>query len=221
MEMTQDEVDKYCESVPAINIATRGVIRLNEGVGLNDLPHATRFIDEQGKIRTHSGYRQWSDMLIRCYSEKSRFRHPTYADVTVCDEWLKASNFVAWQKTQYREEGWQLDKDLLVVRNKVYSPETCMYIPRWLNVFTSDGGAARGKYLIGVSYHKISKKLVAQCRNPVSGRTEYLGLFEDEMEAHLAWRKRKLEHALTLKPEMDAIDLRIYPNVLIIIKFAR
>lgn len=35
---------------------------------------------------------------------------------------------------------------------------------------------------------------------------------------HTAWLNRKLEIALELKPEMDEIDLRIYPNVIGIIK---
>jgi len=218
--MTQQEIDSYCESVPYIVGAFCGKRKLKYGVGINDLPHITQFMGNDGKVVKHCGYSQWGSVLTRCYCEKYKLRQPTYVGVTVCDEWLYASNFVAWQKTQYREEGWVLDKDLLVVGNKTYSPETCIYMPQRLNTFTVDCGSARGQFLIGVSWHNARQKYVAQCKNPTSRKLEYLGLFTSELEAHVAWRKRKLEIALELKPKMDGIDLRVYPNIVSIISNA-
>lgn len=219
--MTQDEVDKCCESVP-YNQQCRGSRRkLKYGVGVNDLPHIIAFKDLECKGMQHSGYHQWDNLLTRCYSESYKARQPTYVGVTVCNEWLTASNFVAWYKAQYKEEGWQLDKDLLFVGNKVYSPTTCIYVPKWLNSFTNDSGGSRGDCLIGVYWHKGAKKYMANCSNPITRELEYLGLFTSELEAHLAWRKRKLEIALELKPQMDAISLRIYPNVVTIIENAK
>lgn len=71
-------------------------------------------------------------------------------------------------------------------------------------------------FMIGVSWDKLGNKHKVRCRNPITHEREYLGLYESELEAHSVWRGRKLEIALELKPKMDAIDLRIYPNVVII-----
>lgn len=219
--MTQDEVDKYCESVPYNPNGRGGKRKPRYGVGINDLPHVTKIKDEFGKTRTHSGYVQWWSLLARCYCERELSKCPTYRDVLVCDDWLKASNFVAWQKTQYREEGWQLDKDLISIGNRVYSPDTCLYVPSWLNSFTLNRSSDRGEFLIGCCWNKQSKKYHANCNHPLHNSQGYLGLFDTELEAHLAWRERKLNIALELKPQMDIIDIRVYPNVVTIITNAR
>jgi hypothetical protein len=86
----------------------------------------------------------------------------------MCADWLRASNFVAWKKTQYQEVDWALDKDLLVVGNKVYSPETCIYVPQWLNNFTTFRFASRGEYSIGVHLNKRLDKYQSTCQNPIS-----------------------------------------------------
>ena len=52
-------------------------------------------------------------------------------------------------------------------------------------------------------------------------KVEHLGLFKTPEAAHLAWKARKLELALELKPKMDEIDLRIYPRIVEIINNAK
>lgn len=139
-------------------------------------------------------YRVWKDMLMRCYSAKSQERYPTYIGCTVSDEWLTFSNFKAWMEKQ-DFEGEHLDKDLLFEGNKIYSPDTCVFVTPLVNTFTADSGAARGEWLIGVDWSKASGKFRARCNNPFTGEKEYLGLFTCEVEAHRAWLKRKLELA--------------------------
>jgi hypothetical protein len=95
-------------------------------------------------------------------------------------------------------EGLQLDKDLLVRGNKVYSPETCVFVSRQVNLFLIDRGNNRGEYKIGVCWSKRNSKFKAQCRNPYTNKQEYLGLFESEEESHQTWLTKKLEHAYTL-----------------------
>jgi hypothetical protein len=214
--MNVDDVDKYCESI----IPSSGSIKKRSkrfGVGVNDLPHITKFIDQQGKTKMHSGYNQWATMLTRVYSAKYQERQKTYIGATVCEEWMYASNFIKWQKTQKRENGWQLDKDLLFVGNRVYSPDRCIYIPSWLNAFTTDSKANRGKYLIGVSYKERNKKYVARGSNPVTGERLNLGYFCSEINAYESWKRHKLSVAESLKTTMDAIDFRIYKNIVEII----
>lgn len=188
-----------------------------DGVGINDADYTTQpKIDERFHV-TCPAYSTWQNMIKRGYSVKLKTRNPTYMDIQVCKDWLKFSNFREWYIKNHRD-GHQLDKDLLIPNNKIYSPETCIFIPSWLNSFTLDSGKSRGKYVIGVYWHKQSDKFIAQCSNPITNKREYLGSFNNESSAYAAWLLRKLEIALELKPEMDAIDLRIYYNVVEIIR---
>lgn len=115
-------------------------------------------------------------------------------------------------------DGWEIDKDLLHHGNNVYSPDTCIFVPAHINTFTTDCGSARGEFPIGVHWSSANCKFVAQCNNQITGKRRYLGLFTSSTDAHKAWIKYKLQLAYELKPEMDAIDGRIYNNVVSIIK---
>lgn len=142
-------------------------------------------------------YRRWANVLERCYSEKCQAKHQTYIGCTVCDEWLTFSNFKSWmEKQDWR--GKQIDKDLLVKGNKIYSPDTCVLVDAMTNKFTTDCGAARGAWPIGVSFCKRSKKFLSQCCNPFSRKREFLGYFACQQQAHEAWKRRKNELACQL-----------------------
>jgi hypothetical protein len=78
-------------------------------------------------------YKTWTNMLTRCYSEKIHEFAPTYKNCIVAEEWYRLSNFKAWMEKQ-KYAGIQLDKDFLS-DSKLYSPETCMFIPGWLNKY--------------------------------------------------------------------------------------
>jgi len=184
------------------------VSKLVYGVGVSDADYQVQ-VKETISGRYKSGkkkqkgvwacpfYRVWVNMLQRGYSEKLKVKRPTYRDCTVCEEWHLFSKFRCWMETQ-DWEGKELDKDLLIQGNKVYSPETCVFVSAQVNSFMTDSGAARGQYKIGVSWHKIRSKYQANCNNPFTHKKEYLGLFETEDMAHQEWLARKLEHAYVL-----------------------
>ena len=188
------------------------------GSGVNDATYCTQpAID--GKRVMCPAYRAWKNMFKRVYSAKFHASRPTYSDVKVCDGWRSFSNFRSWW-LDHHVDGWHIDKDLLS-DDGVYSPEACLFVPAWLNLFTTDSGAARGAYQIGVCFHKQSGRFEAKCSNPITKKREHLGLFDTPEAANLAWRTRKLELALELKPKMDSIDQRIYDRVVEIIMKAR
>ena len=168
------------------------------GVGVNDAAYPVygfSKIDGRKKLLwICPTYRSWNDMLRRCYGVGEQAVHPTYAGCSVSPDWLSLSVFRAWMLGQ-PWEGASLDKDLLYPGNKVYGPDTCVFIQSQLNVFLTDRGAARGEWPIGVSRHKASGKFAAQCRNPFTRKGEHLGLFALPEDAHEAWRARKHEHA--------------------------
>ena len=145
-------------------------------------------------------YRTWKGMLERCYSSKFQEKYPTYKGCSVPEEWLRFSNFKRWMEKQ-DFEGMHLDKDLLFEGNKVYSAETCVFVTQTVNKFTTDCGASRGEWLIGVYWNKPAGKFLSSCRNPFTKKQEHLGLFLCEEEAHQAWLKRKLELATLLAAE--------------------
>lgn len=176
------------------------------GVGINDADYAIQRKESLGYVNGKLKqkliwacpyYRVWTNMLARCYSIKTQERQSAYIGCTVSDEWLTFSVFKKWMMTQ-DWEGNQLDKDLLIEGNKVYSPETCVFVTKVVNTFTIDCGVTRGEFLIGVSWHKGMSKFQTWCGNPFTKKQEYLGLFTREQEAHEAWLKRKLELAYEL-----------------------
>lgn len=188
------------------------------GVGVNDAHYTTQPI-VNGKQIVDPAYRAWCGMLKRAYNLKFHEKQPTYVGVTVCEEWHSFSVFRTWWLDNHRD-GFQCDKDLLAVGNREYSPWSCLYIPQWLNKLTIDSGASRGELPIGVSLYKPNGKYQSHCCNPITGKKHSLGYFNTPESAHEAWLKYKLELAAQLKPDIDSIDKRIYPNVVTIIKAA-
>ena len=176
--------------------------KLVHGVGNNNAGYAvTKYgIVEVNGVRKRKRvwicpyYRVWESMLNRCYSAKYQEQKPSYKGCGVTDDWLTFSEFKNWMEAQ-DFEGKQLDKDILIPGNKVYSPETCIFVTGAVNNFVNDNGAQRGEFLVGVSWHKPAGKFQTLCRNPFTNKREHLGLFTTEQEAHQAWRKRKQELA--------------------------
>ena len=170
--------------------------RLIHGFGINDADYTVRTVIN-GKAAFCKAYSIWSDMIKRCYSIKYHEGKPSYIECSVCDEWKYFSAFADWLKNQ-DYEGKCLDKDILHPSNKLYSPEKCVFVSKELNNFTTDRLLHRGKYMLGVSYHKATSKFSAMCSNPFTNKKEWLGLFDSEAKAHLAWKKRKHELACKL-----------------------
>lgn len=166
------------------------------GVGVNDADYTIR-PNINGKQLKCPFYLAWTHMLARCYDTKYQATYPTYVGCTVCAEWLTFDNFKVWMLSQ-DWIGKQLDKDLLIRGNKIYSPDTCAFVDFMTNAFITDRGNARGDYPIGVSYHKGAGKFTARCCNPFTKKREHLGVFTCPNQAHLAWKTRKHELALKL-----------------------
>lgn len=166
------------------------------GAGINDADYVVEKRSKNGRVKCNF-YIKWKEMIRRCYSEKEKLRKPYYEDCTLCADWLVFSNFKKWMETQ-NWQGKQIDKDLLVVGNKIYSPETCCFVDGTTNKFTTDSNASRGKFKIGCYYDNQLKSFRARCSNPFTKKMEHLGLFDNELTAHLAWKKRKHELACQL-----------------------
>lgn len=159
------------------------------GVGINDAPYKTHI--KIGEKRYECPfYSKWQGMLKRAYYQPYKDKNPTYKDCTVCDEWLLFSNFRVWMTNQ-DWEGKELDKDILVQDNKMYSPETCSFVSKKINALIVSCVSLRGMYKSGVCVRKdaVKNKFKATCS--VDGAQVHLGYYSSEKEAHGAYCKYK------------------------------
>lgn len=162
---------------------------------------------------SHTRYDCWRNMLVRCYDENVRSQYPTYAGCTVCDEWHNFQNFAAWYDEQAKDRTvkYDIDKDMLSNGAKIYSPDTCVMVPRWLNNFLIRKSSYINSALVGVSFDHVRGKFRASASD--GGQTKYLGLFNSEVEAHKAWVKHKLSVLKKRKREIDSINTNLYPSI--------
>jgi hypothetical protein len=175
-----------------------------ENFGVNDATYNVYMsIYENGKTRILGRcnyYAKWADMIKRCYNQRELEKYPTYKGCIVCEEWRYFSNFIKWVNSQPNREWGQchLDKDLLIKGNKIYSPETCVFVSPSINSFMLTT-KRKTNTLIGVSLSKEGR-YVATCRNQLCTEKNYcyLGTFGTELEAHKAWQAKKHEIACQL-----------------------
>lgn len=157
------------------------------GKGLNDASYQVNPI-VNGKKLTCQFYMRWHNMIKRCYSPEYHRRFPTYKGCSVCDDWLVFSKFKCWMKTQ-NWKGKQLDKDLLISGNKIYSPDTCLFVSEAINSLILHNVTSKNGYPQGVHVNIKSGLYIAQCRN--KGSVRYLGRFKTAELASKAYKAYK------------------------------
>lgn len=160
------------------------------GVGINDADYVVQ-PRVNGKVVVCPFYRAWRNMIFRCYGRSFHKKHPSYIGCSVSKDWLTFSNFKAWMETQ-DWEGLDLDKDLLIPGNKLYSEKTCVFVPRYVNTLLLDCANSRGKYPLGVCRPK--NRPTYKARISLYKKTVYIGSFGTPEEAHMAYIKAKVKH---------------------------
>lgn len=176
--------------------------KLVAGVGVNDLPYTVGIyeqVDGKNKQKLCPFYNRWKDVLTRTHPDYTRKSGNNYLGSSVHESWLYASNFKAWMETQ-NWKGLHLDKDILVKGNKQYGPNTCAFVPAWLNTCLSVNNGNNNGLAFGVQIDKrVKKEKSKKFRSDVNllnGKREFLGQFHTEKEAHAVWqlaRARELE----------------------------
>jgi len=134
-------------------------------------------------------YKTWSSMIERVYGKNL----PTYKDVTVCEEWHNFQNFAKWFEENYNYEtmkDWYLDKDLLSEKTKIYSSDTCCFLPPAINS------------LIGFIHSDLTIKELKNryyIRVMVDGNRRSFGGFSTKEEAFERYlTERKLQASIIL-----------------------
>ena len=172
------------------------------GVGVNDLPNLTRINGKQGK-----DYQLWRDMLRRSFSDVSDFARSAYKDVTCCDEWLIFSSFIndIREKSGYGNDGWHLDKDILIKGNKIYSRDTVCFVPKEINNLLTKNNKNRGGLPIGVYFQKERSSFASMIS--INGKQKRLGCYKNPIDAFNAYKREK-ERFIKIKAEeyKDTLD---------------
>lgn len=159
-------------------------------------------------------YDTWVRMLKRCYENKSNGRNKSYVDCFVTTSLLDFNTFNLWCSDQigfnsYDEKGkrFVLDKDLLIKGNKLYSEDTCCFVPHEINTLILKSEAIRGNYPIGV--HKRGDRFCSRCK--VNNKDKFLGYTETAEEAFSAYKKFKENHIKDVANKWKyQIDPRVY-----------
>lgn len=167
----------------SLNGGTKGLVY---GVGINDVPNSS----------STEYYKKWICMLNRCYHPTQLARNHNYDSCTVCDEWLKLSNFKLWfeDKNNGYIKGHQIDKDLFGDVVKIYSQKTCCFLPIRLNCILDKNinkkvyiglphGVIQVKYKKNITYRAdISTK---------SNKRETIGYFKSAKDAYNVYKNKK------------------------------
>ncbi len=162
-------------------------------------------------------YNLWCGMLERCYSQKYLKKKPTYVGCGVSNNFTHYGFFKSWCEDQvgYKhldKQGryFQLDKDLLLKGNKVYSEDACVFLPHEINSALTSCNKRRGDLYIGVTYdHSKVKKY--QATLSYFGKNKRLARCDTAKEAFYVYKKAKEDHLKTLATKWKGeIDDRAY-----------
>lgn len=188
--------------------STRTKTQKVAGVGINDADYVVHPMINGKQVMCHF-YNTWKSMLTRCYSESEFRRHPTYKGCTVSEEWHSFMPFKNWMSEQ-QWRGKHLDKDIIKPNNKVYGPDTCMFVSKAINNLLTDHKAARGRWPQGVAYEARRKKQYKAQLNIKSELTN-MGYYNTPEEAHAVYCVAKADHIESLFPELKGEDPRLIP----------
>lgn len=156
-------------------------------------------------------YKLWQGMLMRCYDHKYRSNNKSYEGCTVSEEFKNFSNFYSWVNLQkgFNKKGWQIDKDLLSNGNKIYSEETCIFLPSVINCAITKGERKLSKTCVGVSFNNRTGKY--EVRLSRFGKLERFGNFYTENDAFFEYKKQKQQYLKCLAEKFKQdLDVRAY-----------
>lgn len=182
-------------------------------VGVGFIGNTTSSLD--GKVK--NSYHVWRGMLRRCYQDTGEAK-TYFGIVKVCDEWLSFEEYEKWYDDNYIE-GYEVDKDFTSPLIKIYSPDTCSFIPNKINAIIG-----KKKYNtvrihkglpVGVSYHIRDNKYTSQCWDGV--KLQHFGYHDNPTDAFLAYKVFKESLIKSVAKEYyqkGSISKEIYENLM-------
>ncbi len=132
-------------------------------------------------------YSAWIHMFERCYCPKRLARRPKYKGCTVCPEWHNFQVFAEWFYKNYID-GYELDKDIKINGNKIYSPEACMFVTTADN--SEKANAKEYAFLSPkgelVNIYNLSKF----CRNNNLNTLSMYAVYGERQTKHKGWTRQ-------------------------------
>ena len=174
--------------------------------GVMDIPNEL----QKGKPKPRE-YSIWNGIRQRCYNENNRDNLMSYKGIKMSDNFKLYSYFKEWCHKQigFNEDGWHLDKDILVKGNKVYSEDTCCFVPPEINCTITNNKSVRGQFPQGVTYNRTKTRYRAKIRR--EAKLESLGTYDTPEEAFYAYKPIKEACIKSLAEKWkDKIDPRVY-----------
>ena len=154
-------------------------------------------------------YGIWGSMMSRANGSIEK-RKPTYKDCSVSDTFKNHKSFHNWcmEQVGYGVEGYELDKDIILKGNKLYSEKTCCFVPKEINMLFVKTTSLRGKYPIGVSYNKTSGYFVSQTKMYGRNCVKYS---KNPVDAFLKYKEMKESHIkLVADKYKGSISVAVY-----------
>lgn len=119
------------------------MIRRICGWGINDADFIV-YPKINGRREMIPTYRKWSNMLLRILDEKQLIKCPEYKDVSICKNWQYFTNFHNWMNNYIGDiTGLEIDKDIYIPGNKVYSSNTCCFVSKDINDLFRDNSKTK------------------------------------------------------------------------------
>lgn len=170
-------------------------------------------VGEFRPTKNNVAYKIWMGVLDRCYGRKERY--PAYEDVTVCEEWLNFQNFAEWfyfqehsQSKDHNGRLYNLDKDILVKGSRIYSPETCCFVPNEVNTCINRKNR-------GLTNVRQMSKFRWSSRINRFGKEKHLGSFETKLEDFVAYKEAKSAYVAEVAEKWRGkIDDKVYQALL-------
>ena len=161
--------------------------------------------------KPHQEYVFWNSMLQRCYDLSYQLKRPTYIGCTSSNNFKYYPYFKDWCNKQvgFGNKGWCLDKDILVKGNKLYSEDTCCFVPREINSLFALSGNARGLNPIGVQFNLEEGNYSARVSR--DGKHCHIGTYETKEDAFLRYKEAKELHIKSVaKRWFGKIDQNVF-----------
>jgi len=180
------------------------------GIGINDRSCPAKVNGKHTKE-----YKVWRSMLNRVYGKAYLQNTPSYLGCSVSDTFLYYHLFYNWCQIQigFNAIGYDLDKDLLIKGNKVYSENTCIFLPPKLNTLILSCKAHRGELPVGVCFEKSSLRYTASCM--FEGKKKKIGRYSTPKQAFEAYKIFKESYIKQVAEQYKSqIDPRAYKALL-------
>ena len=161
--------------------------------------------------KPHQEYVFWNSMLQRCYDLSYQLKRPTYIGCTSSNNFKYYPYFKDWCNKQvgFGNKGWCLDKDILVKGNKLYSEDTCCFVPREINSLFALSGNTRGLNPIGVQFNLEEGNYSARVSR--DGKHCHIGTYETKEDAFLWYKEAKELHIKSVaKRWFGKIDQNVF-----------